>query len=480
MLNVNYNPDVLSCLANLSNDEVFTPPKLVNEILDMLPQDLFQNKETTFLDPVTKSGVFLREIAKRLNEGLKEQIPDQQERINHIFTKQVYGIAITELTSLLARRSTYCSKYANGEYSVCTDFANEQGNIKYERIQHTWQKGKCIYCGASESEYSRTDDLETYAYQFIHTDKPQKLFNMKFDVIVGNPPYQESKEHGKKVTGNGALWVKFTLKAIELCKDKGHVAFIIPDSWTAPTYDLMGSRKSIFNDYFKKYNLTHINFNVKKYFPGVGTDPSAFVLKKDSNYATTNVVTPNEKFDINIANTSFITRDVNSVALSIHEKILNQNENDKLCKMRWTKSVTSIKTENEKNKEYYYPFVDHHAGKPLRWANTLDPDALKRKILIPYVGKYQCIIDDKGELGARESVSVLFLNDNETYESANSFLNSKLVTYIMNTNRWTQYVLSQIINYIPINDYTKVWTDNELYNYFNLTQNEIDYIEKYN
>jgi len=395
----------------------FDITQLVDEILDQLPSEVWSSSTTTFLDPAIGGGQFVYAIENRLrNAGHSDEN----------ISLRVYGYESNRM-----------------------------------RINFAVNKYKMI------GTYTNAVFLEAES-------------NMKFDVVVGNPPYQESKEHGKKVTGNGALWVKFTLKAIELCKDKGHVAFIIPDSWTAPTYDLMGSRKSIFNDYFKKYNLTHINFNVKKHFPGVGTDPSAFVLKKDSNYATTNVVTPNEKFDINIANTSFITRDVNSVALSIHEKILNQNENDRLCKMRWTKSVTSIKTENEKNKEYYYPFVDHHAGKPLRWANTLDPDALKRKILIPYVGKYQCIIDDKGELGARESVSVLFLNDNETYESANSFWNSKLVTYIMNTNRWTQYVLSQIINYIPINDYTKVWTDNELYNYFNLTQNEIDYIEKYN
>ena len=129
MLNINYNPDVLSCLANLSNDEVFTPPKLVSDILDMLPQELFKNKETTFLDPVTKSGVFLREIAKRLMAGLETEIPDQQERINHIFENQLFGIAITELTALLSRRSVYCSKTANGKYSICESFDNVNGNI---------------------------------------------------------------------------------------------------------------------------------------------------------------------------------------------------------------------------------------------------------------------------------------------------------------------------------------------------------------
>ena len=166
-----YNPDVLTCLANLSNDEVFTPPDVANMMLDMLPQELFCNPETTFLDPACKSGVFLREIAKRLLKGLEPQIPDLQERIDHIFHKQLYGIAITELTSLLSRRSLYCSKYPNSEYSV-SKFDDAQGNIRFKRIQHTWRDGKCVYCGTSQkgdlSVEKRGEDLETHAYEFIH------------------------------------------------------------------------------------------------------------------------------------------------------------------------------------------------------------------------------------------------------------------------------------------------------------------------
>ena len=97
MTSINYNPDVLLCLANLSNDEVFTPPELANSILDLLPKDIWKNKDAKFLDPVSKSGVFLREITKRLIVGLEDEIPDLQTRVNHILKNQVFVLLLQSL-----------------------------------------------------------------------------------------------------------------------------------------------------------------------------------------------------------------------------------------------------------------------------------------------------------------------------------------------------------------------------------------------
>ncbi|MEF9945256.1 MAG: Eco57I restriction-modification methylase domain-containing protein [Lachnospiraceae bacterium] len=295
-----YNPDVLSCLANLSNDEVFTPPEVVNEMLDMLPQELFKNPDTKFLDPACKSGVFLREISKRLLTGLEGQIPDLQERIDHIMHNQVYGIAITELTAMLSRRSLYCSKYPTTDFSVSKFEENEsQGHIRLVQKEHRWSKGKCVYCGATESEYKRNKDLEKYAYEFIHVINPEDIWKMKFDVIIANPPYQLSDG------GNGKsakpIYQLFVNQAKKL--KPRYMSMIIPSRWFSGGKGLDDFRKEMLTD---KHIRKLVDFeNFKDVFPGVDLAGGACYFLWDRDHEGSCEVTNYDK-----ENSSVVTREL--------------------------------------------------------------------------------------------------------------------------------------------------------------------------
>jgi hypothetical protein len=239
---VNRNPDVLTSIANLSNDEVFTPPEFVNRMLDSLADGwaaankgahLWADPSVTFLDPFSKSGVFLREITRRLLEGLETEMPLLQDRVDHILGKQVFGIAITELTALLSRRSVYCSKHANGKHAIASVFSEDQGNIRFERNEHAWIGAKCKLCGAAKIQLNRGDTRESYAYPFLHAKDPKtlvkKLFGdqVKFDVIIGNPPYQLNDG------GNGAsaspIYQLFIQQAKKL--EPRFIEMVVPARW---------------------------------------------------------------------------------------------------------------------------------------------------------------------------------------------------------------------------------------------------------
>jgi len=290
------NPDVLTSIANLSNDEVFTPPSFANQMLDTIEDAwaknnngaiIWEDKNVTFLDPFTKSGVFLREITSRLSKGLKSHIPDDQERVNHILAKQVFGVAITELTALLARRSVYCSKHANGRHSICTEFDTPQGNIWFERTEHTWVGGKeriitvdgdgnesevtldgrCRFCGAKQKEYERGLESESHAYSVIHTDDPEswakKTFgeSMQFDVIVGNPPYQLSSSG----TSDEPIYHLFVQQAKEL--QPRFISMVTPSRWFTGGKGLDAYRAEMIQD---RRIRTLCDFpDSKDTFPGV-------------------------------------------------------------------------------------------------------------------------------------------------------------------------------------------------------------------
>jgi site-specific DNA-methyltransferase (adenine-specific) len=494
MNSINYNPDVLSCLANLSNDEVFTPPKLVGDILNMLPQELFANKETTFLDPVSKSGVFLREIAKRLMIGLESEIPDQQERINHIFKNQIFGIAITELTSLLSRRSVYCSKTANGKYSVCDLFDSKSGNIKFDNINHTWKNGKCTFCNASEEVYSRADQLETYAYQFIHTDKPEKIFNMKFDVIVGNPPYQLSD--GGHSRSASPIYQKFIQQAKKL--NPRFLTMIIPARWYSGGKGLDEFRNEMLND-SKIRKLVDFESS-SEVFPGVDIAGGVcyFLWDRDneglceiSNHYNGTWI----KSERSLNEFEILIR--HSQAVPIIRKVLKtENAKHHLNKVISTSRPFGLRGFYKPTKKGIPCFFTQRTG--LKFAKPEDiSDRFKIKdkwkLLIPKspiagqtdfskpVGFYyngNTRIAKPGEICTESWLVACSFSTEEEVKSFKSYLFTKIVRFLLLQTVVSQDITRERFVFIPYLDkYHEEYTDEVLRKRWNITDDEWDFID---
>ncbi|MBO7234316.1 MAG: Eco57I restriction-modification methylase domain-containing protein [Paludibacteraceae bacterium] len=487
-----YNPDVLSCIANLSNDEVFTPPELANKIIDMLPQELFENPDTTFLDPCCKSGVFLREIAKRLIKGLEQQIPDLEKRLEHIFSRQLYGIAITELTSLLSRRSVYCSKFPSSPWSAY-QFPEDkpQGNIIYQRIKHTWKDGKCIYCGASQSEYDRGSELETYAYQFIHNLDVKKVFNMKFDVIIGNPPYQMSDG------GNGAsakpLYHYFVERAKKL--NPKYLTMIIPSRWFAGGKGLDDFRETMLSDLRVVKIVDYVN--AKDCFAGIslGGGVCYFLWDRDNPKLC-------EYTNIHDGQASTMIRNLSEFpvfvryneAISVIKKVLHFNEakvsefvgsrnpfglpssargKDKKDSITLYSSggigyinrsdVTQGHTIVDKYKVMISKVTSEHAGEPDK--NGMFTVLSTIKLLRPY------------EV-CTDSYLIAFNSDTET-EAMNfvKYMHTKFFRFLLLQAVSSINLSKDKFQFIPMQNFDKTWTDEMLYSKYNISENERLFIE---
>lgn len=496
MTTTNYNPDVLSCIANLSNDEVFTPPSLVNDILDLLPAELWRNPNAKFLDPVSKSGVFLREMAKRLILGLETQIPDKQERINHIFKNQLYGIAITELTSLLSRRSLYCSKKANHEkYALCTDFTDEQGNIRYERMKHTWQDGKCTYCGASKESYDREDTLETYAYNFIHTKNPEKIFNMKFDVIVGNPPYQLGDG------GNNASAIPIYNLFVEQSKklNPNYLIMIIPARWYAGGRGLENFRQNMLTDNHLKE--LHDFKDASDCFPGIRVGGGICYFLWDRNY-NSNLVKVVEHLKRDISKTqirptlekglSIFIRD--SIVHSILQRatIFNENKMSSIVLKQKPHGFRTNFTDFDKDGDVKiytkkvdagYDFIKRE--KVTKNIETIDEWKVvtSRSTSVPEEDNGQVLRISQTFIAEPNSVlteSYVVVGSFKTEKEAQnclSYLKTRFFRLLCQMTIVSPDVSPRTFDLVPLQNFQESWNDEKLYRKYDLSADEIDYLE---
>lgn len=489
MLNSNpYNPDVLTCLANLSSDEVFTPPKLANEILDQLPEELWSNPDAKFLDPFCKSGVFLREIAKRLLTGLETKIPDQQARINHIFKNQLYGIAITELTALLCRRSVYCSKTANGEYSVCDEFDDVAGNIRFERVEHTWENGKCIYCGASQDELGRGEEYEGHAYEFIHTENPDEILNMKFDVIIGNPPYQLSDAGNS--TGASPIYHKFVKQAQKM--KPRYLSMVIPSRWFAGGKGLDNFRDDMLGDRRITRLVDHpIASDV---FPGVKVIGGIcyFLWERDRQADCQITTRMSQKEDTMVRRLDAYDIFVRfNKAISILEKVKAKgypSMADQVSRQKPFGLRTYARpTGNGTITLYAY----RNVGKIKKSEIPSNHELLDKCKVFLSMGygeggearEYPRMIMGKPIVAPSKSACtetylvVGAYDDENSAENLAEYLRTKFVRLLVGLRKNTQHITRDRFEFVPKMDMGQTWTDEALFKHFELTSEEIEFID---
>ena len=523
------NPDVLTCIANLSNDEVFTPPAFADRMLDKLAEawaighdgaNIWADPSVTFLDPVTKSGVFLREITSRLNEGLKDEIPDLRERVDHILTKQIFGIGITYLTSLLARRSVYCSKFANGEHSISNSFPNEHGNIWFEPLEHTWvggtkwvytanaegnrvkkyTNGRCKYCRAGRSTFDRGDGRETHAYALIHSDDPRirvsEIFGgeMQFDVVVGNPPYQMASDGG---TRDVPIYQKFVEAAITL--DPKYIVMITPSRWFAGGLGLSEFRDRMLKDGHLRVLVDYGRMNAV--FPGVDFEGGASYFLWDRDHEGKCEVT----YFVGDETPATSLRDLGEfdvfvrhpTALAILHKVLALNEHSMIEVMATNNEfglVTNFRGFRDKKSETNSVAV--HAIRDSRrvvgWMSREDlPKGEARvdswKVLIPKS------YGERGSIPAQILGPTLVAEPpsacTQTYVFAYAdseakarhiahYATTRFFRFLLSLRKITQHAAKPVYTWVPQQTWDRNWTDDELFAKYQLSNSEIEYIKK--
>ena len=465
--------------------------------------NLWMDKTVKFLDPCTKSGVFLREITGRLSKGLAAEIPNLEERVDHILTKQVFGIGITYLTSLLARRSLYCSKHAQGKHSIAKGFTSDAGNIRFERLEHTWGDAKCKYCGAPRTIFDREAGLETHAYAFIHTDNVRtrlaELFggDMQFDVIIGNPPYQMTGGGGG--TNDSSIYHLFVEQAMRL--DPRYLSMVIPSRWMA------GGRGM---DEFRKTMLggRHLNAlvdypNSAQVFPGVDLKSGVCYFlwdrEHDGDCAVTliredDVVGPTDRkldeYDV------FIRDERAAVIL---KKVLKKEEpsfEDLLTGDTPFGLATNFAAfrPGEPDEGEVKVYASSNAGRrsgvmkrSLIAKNTHLIDAWK--VLAPQAGPGNSgghVLPDMvlGKPTIAEPNSVCTqtwivagpLKSKKQAEIVARYLQTSFVRFLVSLRKISQHAMKGVYRWVPQQNWNQDWPDEALYKKFGITSNEIAFI----
>lgn len=528
--------DILETITNVGNDEVFTPRRTCDMMLDSLPEEVWHNPSYKWLNPATKNGIFEREIALRLDKGLEHVIKDREERRKHILQKMIFSIGQTKFTSNVARRTLYyCSRanrkcdglkaadghYING-YAIGNGswFDSEEGNIKTPHTTHEFGKdGKCIYCRiAKTSNYMNANQREQYSYDFIHINhlvldkKLQQMFfkgdkNMKFDIIIGNPPYQLADGGG---TGDSAkpIYNLFIDQARSLSPK--YISMIIPSRWMKGGKGLDDFRKTMIED-------THIKMiydfeNSAECFPNNHIDGGVCFFVWDINYNGMVDYYYKPKDDAATFSKRYLKTDASDTVvrdykqLSILEKIVSKKE-PKFSSIVYSRNPYGFNSDFFNRKETHSEIVIHEnpfedcvkiygvegkKGGSKRVSGYIESKNVRKSR--DTINKYKLLFSKAFTTTATVPPEIILAQPNEIctetflliggWKSKNEQLNcltymkTKFFRALLFFNRHSLNISKESFDLIPIQTFNRKWTDKDLYEKYGLSNDEINYIEK--
>jgi len=338
-----------------------------------------------------------------------------------------------------------------------------------------------------------TNDILT-RYPQINIAKGDFLslsFNMKFDVIIGNPPYQEG---GRDDQAN-KLWPQFVKKAYDLVEDNGHVAMITPNGWMQPTADIgKGTGKnalSIFNDIFKKNNLIVANIdsdNIREaHFKGVGSTFSYYLFQKALYSGSTEFITPTGNVQIDISKIDSLPKVTSKESLSIVKKMvgtpftfcdqnhgLNGVEGDSQGTVTVLKKIKGVETAINHRLQHLIYHTNKNNG-TYWFSENLNPYALSPKVIISLSGTYLPVFNNT--TGFSNMCLAVICKTDEEAKRTQYILSSKLYKFWVDMQKFSGFNPRKLILTLPELSLTKDWTDADIYKHFGLTQEEIDYVE---
>ena len=415
------------------NGEVFTPLELIREKCSKVPEEFWRDKNVKVLDPCCGIGNYQVVLIEFFMKGLVEEIPDEKERLDWIKTKILY------CTDICALNVALCKKITEVENIYCMDFLS------------------CSF-----------------------------LDEMKFDMVIGNPPYNKGgiKSFTRKQLGdkNQTIWPLFVKKSFDILKNNCHLLFIIPLSWMNKTHSV---HKLILEKKIKWIKLWD-NANSKKNIGGE-IPISIFYLINSVNSDRENTNIENNLLRKRLVSKSIEYLDYNySIPLanwSIFNKLANFIKLNNL-QLEYKKKIIIGYGERIKLPKIYN-LVDMYAvdtytikeGILVKKCKNLHCDANKKKIIIANKCSFTgCFIDD-GKLSISGHGAYYIIGDNLEYLL--ELFSFKIIKLICDYTKYAQDFLNQSsFSYIPdIRKLFKKFSEIELYKEIGLTDEEIKFIE---